>query len=148
MQSNRLGTRRVCLKGGVDAEWCWDWSGHVQEVVESWTTVVTASHTPGNTNIPARFYPFLITSHKLPPPCKIAAIFVHPAKKKKKLFKRQLHALQEAWKHRLPVRFTWKCMTVRIIAVSNPPGLRRVPALLMRDNCQGDEQAATKPRRR
>lgn len=37
-------------------------------------------------------------------------------------------------------------MAARIIAVSNPPGLRRVPALLMRDNCQGDERAVTKPR--
>lgn len=47
---------------------------------------------------------------------------------------------------KLPVQFTWKCMTARIIAVSNSPGLRRVSALLMHDNCQGDEQAVAKPR--
>lgn len=38
-----------------------------------------------------------------------------------------------------------KCMTVRIIAMSNPLGLRRVPVRLMHDNCQGDKQTVTKP---
>lgn len=38
------------------------------------------------------------------------------------------------------------CMTVRIIAVSNPLGLQCVPVFLRRDNCQGDEQVVTMPR--
>lgn len=35
------------------------------------------------------------------------------------------------------------CMTVRIIAMSNPLGLQCVPVRLMHDNCQGDRRAVT-----
>lgn len=36
-----------------------------------------------------------------------------------------------------------KFVTVRIIAVSNPLELQRVPVCLMCDNCQGDRHAVT-----
>lgn len=44
-----------------------------------------------------------------------------------------------------------KCMTVRIIAMSNPLELQRVPVFLFfffgcNDDCQGDKQAVTMPR--
>lgn len=72
----------------------------------------------------------------------ISDIFTHLFRKSLFSLKKGLELLSASVGVEAPAAGTLRseCVTVRIIAVSNPPGLRHLNVPLMCDNRQGDEQ--------
>lgn len=131
IKANSLSRRILCLQSGTTLLYDNNMNLNLYGIGNS-VTPISLSH-------------FSVSNQSFIP-SKITAMFVKLAGRKTLFLSDAASFATIGVKARTACTIYLKCMTVRIIAMSNPLGLQRVPVRLMHDNCQGDKRAVTMPR--